>query len=299
MIVTLLYTLSLSLRLDNVQNKIAATVSEEIEHILGIPAQAEMLRIKDLDEIILKNILLLDQQNDTILAAKEITAHISPLELFKERIQINTLTVAAPDIRISRLSKNDELNIQFIIDKLKQEEAPDKKKFSVHINQLIVYDGMFRYDIHDTPKDKTKFDPAHIAVSGISLNVSLRKFLKDELDLLVRSIKGREQSGLCLNKLKARIKAVDGEILLKSIELELPESRISSDSINVRYDRSTAKALEFEAHIKGDKVTPADFAALHPDIAKRIPPLAFIIDSHSDSLSAHTALLARSTDNSI
>ena len=146
------YLLSLSLRLDVVQRRIAAYASEKLESSLEISLNAESLLVKDLDEIILKNILVLDQKGDTALAIKEATAHISPYELLNNRIQINTLTAAAPDIRLNRPSKDAPLNIQFIIDKLPAEKDPDSKALSVHINQIIIYDGKFRYDVHDIPR---------------------------------------------------------------------------------------------------------------------------------------------------
>lgn len=255
--------------------------------------------VKNLDEVILKNILILDLDKDTVLAAKEFTAHISPFELLNNRIQINTLTVAEPDIRLNRISDNSPLNIQFIIDKLKKEKDPNDKALSVHINQVIIYDGEFRYDIYDKPWDNTKFNPAHIAISGIRCNVSLRKFHKEELDLFVRSVSGHEKSGLTLNKLKAGIKTSKGNINLKNLALEFPNSRITSDSIAVSFDKERAKALEITANINGQRVTPSDFAALSPELAEKIPALTFNINSRSDSILSRTEISANSLNNDI
>ena len=293
------YLLSLSLRLDVVQRRIAAFASEQLESSLEIPLKAESLLVKDLDEIILKNVLVLDQKGDTALAIKEATAHISPYELLNNRIQINTLTAAAPDIRLSRASKESPLNIQFILDKLQTEKDPNSKALSVHINQIIIYDGKFSYDVHDIPAKEALFDPAHIAVNDIRCNVSLRKFIKDELDLLVRSIRGHEKSGLTLNKLKAGVKASNGNIKLRNIELELPNSRIASDSIAISFDPRVKKALEITANINGERVTPSDFSALNPEIAEKIPAMTFNLNCHSDSISSRTAISANSFNNDI
>lgn len=291
--------MSLSLRFDSVQQKIARIVSEKFEEILEIPLNAETLRVKDLDEIVLKGIAILDQKGDTALATKEVTAHISPFDLLRNRIQINTLAVAAPDIRINRATKDSALNIQFIIDKLKQKDDFEKKMFSVHINQLIIYDGRFRYDINDRPEDKTQFDPAHIDVNGIRCNISLKKFLKDELDLFVRSIRGEEKSGFELKRLKTNIKAIKGNVKLERVELELPHSSIESDSITVSYNQQNAKDFKIAANIDGKKLSPSDFAAFAPEFIEKIPELKFNIECHSDSILSHASLYVESFNNCI
>ena len=299
-IVAVLYAASLSLRLDSVQCKIATVISDEIKNALEIPVSIKSLRIKHLDEVILKDIALLDLQGDTIVGAKEIIAHISPHELLKNKIQVNTLAIGAPNISISRDSATSPLNIQFIIDKLKKDDNKESKAFTVRINQLLIYDGEFSYDIHSAPyKQDNMFDPAHIAVNGIQCNISLKKFLKDELDLFVRSIRGQEKSGLELTRLKASVKAQEGYIKLKDMEFGLPHSSIASDSISVIYDKANPKALNVTCNISSQYVTPSDFSALSSKITKEMPTLAFGINSHTDSISSRTTISAKSINEDI
>ena len=84
------YALSILLRFDTVQNRIAIFLSEKIEEFYEIPVKVEAIRISRLNEIELKNISLRDLQGDTIISAEKATAHISPLRILKNEIQINT-----------------------------------------------------------------------------------------------------------------------------------------------------------------------------------------------------------------
>ncbi len=297
--VAIIYVASLSLRLDSIQKSIAATISEKVEELLDIHVNAEAIRIRHFDEIILKDITILDQQGDTALYTKEITAHISPYELLKNRIQVNTLAVAAPDIRLRQDSAGSPLNIQFILDKLKSEENKEDKAVAVRINQLILYDGRFSYDRLDIPEKEEGFDPAHIAVNKIRCNISLRKLQKEELDLFVRSIRGEEKSGLELKRLKANVKAVKGYYKLENMELELPNSRIESDSIAVKFNPQEPKGLEITADINSNRINPADLSALDAELTRKIPALAFSISNRSDSISSRTTVSARTLNNDI
>ena len=289
----------MSLRLDYVQKRLASLITKEIENILETPISIGSLRVIHLDEVVLKDIVVRDQAQDTILCAEMATAHISPHKLLYNKIQINTLTIATPDIRLCRATAQSPLNIQFLIDKFKQSEKKEKPSFALRINQLLIYDGKFRYDINDAPISLEKFNPSHIAVKEIDCNISMKKFLSSELDLLVRSIKGKEQSGLTLNKLKTSIKASEGNIKLYGTNIICPNSILISDSIDVLLDKNNLNTLVLTGNIKSDKFSISDFAALSTEIPKDIPTLAFDISTRSDSASSRTTISAKSLDKSI
>ena len=170
--------MSLSLRLDSVQRHLASVITEEIETLLETPISIGSIRIIHLDEIVLKNIALSDTSGDTIISVKEVTAHISPYELLRKRIQINTLALASPDIKIYRTTPQSPLNIQFIIEKIKKDKNEEIPQFALRINQMLIYDGKIRYDIKDAPVLQERFDPSHIAIRDFDCNISMKKYFQ-------------------------------------------------------------------------------------------------------------------------
>ena len=287
----------MSLRLDSVQRHLASVITKEVETLLETPISIGSLRVIHLDEIVLKEITVKDLSGDTIIFAEKATAHISPYKLLKKRIQINTLAIASPDIRISRSNPQSDLNIQFFIDKFKKEDNKENPQFALRINQMLIYDGKVRYDINDAPNKPEKFDPSHIAIENIDCNISMKKFLNDELDLLIRSVKGHEKSGLQLDKLKTNIRANKSKIELTGTDILFPNSSIFSDSIIVSFDKENPKALEIDGNIISEKITITDFAPLIKKLPQGIPVFSFDINSHNDSTLSRTAIQAKSLDN--
>ena len=291
--------LSISLRLDVVQQRIASVITKEIGTILETPISIGSLRVIHFDEIVLKDITLRDQAGDTIVYAPKATAHISPYKILNNRIQINTLTLATPDIRIARSTSQSPLNIQFIIDKFKKDDNKKDTKLALRINQLLVYDGRFRYDIYNAPRAEHTFDPSHIDIDSIECNISMKKFFSDELDLLIRSIKGHERSGLKLNKLKTTVKADSNSIQLRGTKLLFPNSSLFSDSIHIAFCKTNPKAFEFIGNIHSEKFTISDIAPLTVKIPKEIPTISFNISSRSDSILSRSTISAESLDKNI
>ena len=154
-------------------------------------------------------------------------------------------------------------------------------------------------DINEVPVLQERFDPSHIAVENIDCNISMKKFIDDELELLIRSNKGNEKSGLQLSKLKTGIRANKGKIELDEISILTPNSVILSDSIIISFDKENPKAFGIAGNINSDKFTITDYAPLFKKIPQGIPTLAFNITTHSDSALSRTVISARSVDDNI
>lgn len=268
-------------KLDASQRWLAAFVSEELEKQLGIPAYIDKLQIQNLDEVTLENILVLDQQKDTLIYAKRATANIDPISLTKGNVHINTLAFAAPDIRLNRAAPDKGLNIQFIIDSFYKEKQ-EESSTDLRINQLIVYDGKFKYDVRSEENPVGKFDPSHIAIDSFACNISLKHFNKENLNLYIRSIKGIEKSGIELKRLKARINADENIITLSNFNIEFPRSSFSSDSIILK-NPGNLKFMAIDGELHCNSLSMNDFSPVLPKAFCDLPVLSFDICGHADS----------------
>lgn len=283
-----IFLLSLLFRIDAIQRRLALYVTEEIKKAYNIPLEMDMLKIRNLGEFSLSNVTIRDLKNDTIVHAGEITAHISPHRLMRGEIQINTLTFAQPTIKLNRATKEAPLNIQFIIDNLGSKEKKSDNNLVLRINQLLIYDGNFRYDILDAPQNEEPLlDPKHIAVNDFACNVSLKKFHRDTLDIQVRSIRGKERSGFELKKLRARINATAGSINIRNLQTELPHSRLKSKKFSIAFNNGKPS---FYGDIESPQLQAIDLSALGIRHLEKIPSFSFLFNGASDSIKSATSL---------
>lgn len=267
-------------------------MTEEIKKAYNIPLEMEMLRIRNLGELTLSNVTIRDLKNDTIVHAEEVTAHISPHRLMRGEIQINTLTFARPTIKLNRATKEAPLNIQFIIDNLGNKEKKSENNLVLRINQMLVYDASFCYDVLDAPQNEEPLlDPKHIAVNDFACNVSLKKFHRDTLDIQVRSIRGKERSGLELKKLRARINATAGSINIKNLQTELPNSKLKSKKFSIAFNNGKPS---FDGDIESLHFSATDLAALGIQYLEKVPSFKFHFNGTGDSIKS-TASLSIST----
>ncbi len=296
----ILFILIQSLKLDAVERRIASVVSETIRDGYGIPVDIGRIEIRNLEELILKDVSIRGLDGDTIISTDRATAHISPLRLLDNELRINTLVFAEPEIRIGRKTPDAPLNIQFILDSFaKNRPESGNRQLALRINQFLVYDGKLNYDIESKERNDDAFDTGHIAVSGFGCNISLKKFTEEGFSLVIRSVKGREKSGLEVNGFRGRIEAADGKLCIRNLNITLPGSSIKSDSIIALYDQKNYSLLTVSGKIKGDRVSPADIASLFPEAAEGLPPLSIMLSGTYSNTSANAYINISAKDNSL
>ena len=297
LLIALFYSGVLFLQSDAAKHRIASFTTEKVGELYGIPATIGSIEIKNLNEATLENVLILDLDGDTLIYARRAMASIEPTSLLENRIQINTLAFESPDIRLNRPTKELPLNVQFILDRI----SSDKKKESdtdLRINQLLVYDAKFRYDVKNESHVTDRLDPNHISVNDFACNISLKNFNKESLNLYIRSISGMERSGLQLDKFKAHIIAKENGVKLTDLLIELPDSKISSQSIEFSNLNDSLQQIGIDGELNCRKISFDDLTPILPQLLPELPELSFGIKGNMNNGIAQGDITVAASDNS-
>lgn len=293
----LLLLLLMSMRLDGVKHRLASFVSIEITDRYGIPFNVETVEVRGLNDVRLGNVTLFGLDGDTIVHTSEARAYLQTKRLLKGQIRVNTLVFAAPDIRLYRQTPDDVLNIQYLLDIINSKEKNEESRIDLRINQLLVYDGRFSYDVYSEAHDELRFDPNHILVTDFACNVSLKKLAGKEIDLYIRSISGEERCGLGLERFRARITGDGNKFTLKGVELRTPSSVIVSDGIEVNADSSWHNAV-IAGSVESGFFSIDDIAPFVKFSVAGAPPLTFSINGSGGRDSVSAALSVSALDYS-
>ncbi|MBQ2786909.1 MAG: hypothetical protein IJF00_02985, partial [Bacteroidaceae bacterium] len=113
-----IYASSLLLRVDVVQHRVAEYVSLWLKETVDVPLQFGAVRVRHFNKIEIDDVLLSDADGDTVASIGRLTAHLSPLQLLRNRVRVNTLTLERPRVIMSRENPQAPLNIQFLLELL-------------------------------------------------------------------------------------------------------------------------------------------------------------------------------------
>ena len=294
----MVYTLSLLFRFDATQHRVADYITYYMQESTQLPISVGSVRVQQLNKIVLKEILVKDEKGDTAISIPKITAHISPTAFMGGNIRVNTLIVGTPFVSLNREKPGAPLNIQFLLDKLAGDSSSVESTIpDIRISHIQLYDGTFKYhEGGETPGCGT-FDPAHINVSDINCSLALKKLNSDTLSLYIRSISGKEASGLALNRLRATVEACPGKASIEKLSIELPGSYVSSKKIALTTNGKGKFSIKGE--IDGKKIAASDFSPLFPALDTPLPLLGLNITVNGNEKSTKAQINATTGDNSI
>ena len=140
------------------------------------------------------------------------------------------------DVNLYQQTADSAANYQFLIDAFASKDRKPKSCINLRINSIILRRVNIRYDKRFLPHTPNKFNPSHIGLADINANISLNKITTKQLDLRVRALSFKEQSGLCLNDMHFKFSATPTAADIEDFSLDMPHTHIRQGSLLATYN---------------------------------------------------------------
>ncbi len=269
----------LLLLLPPVQQRLCHKGEQALSEYLNTEVKIGSVSITPFNQLELNDVLIMDQQGDSLLAIDKLGAGISLKKLLADnRIVVTYGEIIGLDGHVTRPDKDSPTNVQFIIDAFKPKDNKPPKPFDVEVNTVVMRKSNLTYDVMDQPRRSGQFDVNHLAVSDLSADLSLPQLKNNDFDIRIKRLSFDEQSGLSLQRLSADVHITDNVLDVKDIKVQFPHSDIRLDDIRLEYTAlrnlgNEIKQMPLLVSTPGSVVTPSDFAAFSPQLKKFNDPL--------------------------
>ncbi len=269
----------LLLPLPAVQERLCREGEKALSEYLNTKVAIGSVSITPFNQLELGDVLINDQQGDSLLCIDKLGAGISLRDLIADRrIVVTYGEIIGLSGHVTRPDKDSPTNMQFIIDAFKPKDDGPAKPFDVVVKTVVVRRSALTYDVLDQPRTPGKFNINHLDVRGLRADLSLPGLKNNDFDVRVKRLSFDEGSGFSLKRLSTDAHITDNALDIKNIKVQLPGSDIRLDDIRLEY--SSLKNLGSElAHMPlrvstpGSTVTPADLAAFVPQLKSFNDPL--------------------------
>lgn len=252
-----------------VAKKAAAYLSKEWHSTVSIGS----LYVKPFKSIVFVDLLVLDQQKDTLLNTPRLTIDINQFSLKQRIIDVNTVQLDNGTFYLKEF-KDSTSNLDFIINYFDtgNPEIPARRKKPYHIkfDRVILNNIAFRYKNfkNDSTVNGVNFDDLNLkSLNGIFEGLNTNNHI---LQTHIKNLTFHEKSGFYLKNLTAFTTIDSNAIELKNLMLVTNQSRLS-DYFKMQF--KTFK--DFNKFVKNIKMT-ANFSDAHlssRDIAYFAPEL--------------------------
>lgn len=240
-----------------------------------------------LNRVIIDDVVVFDQDGDTLLKASRLSAKMAYIPLAQGKISISSAQLFGLKANLYKQKADAKANYQFVLDALSSKDTTKHTPLDLAINSLVIRNGSIKYDQNDIPTTQ-KLNPRHLSLTNLSCHIMLNRLTDDSLNLYVKKVAFKERSGLWLKSLSFALEADKQHAKVSNLLIELPHSELSMPLASATY-RFNGKqiepaSLQYEAEIERLTVNPTDISCLVPILSRFTVPV-----------SAHIALRGTST----
>ena len=235
--------------ISGVQGILGKSIGGALSNKLGTEVRVGKVEIRFPNGLSIRDFLLFDQQGDTLVYCKsaDTQVEIIPL-LIGKGININTLRLLSPDIRLNR-SKDGKTNFQFVIDSISSEES-DSGTMPLRLDAFALYDAKVCYE-----------DAGHqFHATGLNTDIAVNHLLGDTLDAGVREMTADvtyNNHDISLRGFSSSIKKTGERIEAKNLSLQIAESTVNIERLTYNTGSS-----QWSANIKPSTFTKEDMLDL-------------------------------------
>ena len=223
----------LLLRTPKFQTMMVHTFSDSFSKKLGTHISVDHVSFTFFNKLVLYNILITDQNQDTLLMAKQASLKIKDIKPAEQRYSIGKVEIYEPDLRMITDSTGI-MNLTWYIKMLKGDREPDTtKKVNLKIADINIIDGSYSLI---NKKDTSPVSPGQVDFSNIrltSLNTRIEdlNILSDTVLFSIRDLNFYEKNGLHAVNMNMKAMISNGRLNFSDIDLITDSSIINADKI--------------------------------------------------------------------
>ena len=239
--VALLIALSLLVRHPFIQTVLAKIATTYLTNELQTEVNIGRLEITSFKSLSMKNFLIHDQRNDTLLFTGKLSVNLKDYSFKNSDFDIAKVNLEGADIRLRKYKETNELNLKFISDYFRGDTsvvswAPvqdtlidTRKELKLSLDGLTISNSKFIFENQTKERKHDWIDFRDIELHINRLDVSNAVMENDTLMVDINQISCFEKSGFRVDSLSCKFKISPNILRAKNLLLKTPLNDIDLD----------------------------------------------------------------------
>ena len=234
---------------------------------LGTRVSVGRVDLGFLNRIIIDDVIVYDQADSVMLQAGRLSVKVDMLPLLEGRVAISSAQLFGACADLYKTDSLSAPNYQFAIDSLASSDTTNTGSIDLRVNSLIIRHSSIRYNRRDIQETPELFNANHLYFHDISAHVKLKVLNEDSLNLDVKRLAFKEQSGLSVDRFSMQLAANRQNALLEDFRLQLPHSTLCIGNLSASYDADRFdETVRYSTSLDGTCITPSDLSCLVPGL---------------------------------
>ncbi len=227
--VALIVFLYFAFQTEKFQTWAAHQATNYLSKELGTKVHIGKLKIKFIKDVLLEDVFVGDQHNDTLLSGHLIKVNVSGFDLEKHKLSLDRAELKDITVKLLKYKGEPDFNFQFLADYFAPKDTIKKdtmpSPWQIKYGALILNNVNFRYRLlRDTLPVGEYMNYRNIYVQNVHGKISDIKFNGDTVIAQVTNLSAKEQCGFVLNNLTALTKVSPTLLQCDSLSIKTPNS---------------------------------------------------------------------------
>jgi len=231
--------------------RVATTVSENLHADFSI----ESLDLIFFNRVVMKEVLLKDRNNDTLLYSPNTVATLKRFNTSEQKINLSRLKLEQATIRISLDTAEvdtgqafasthpvypDKINnLQFIVDALKKHpDTTQTNKWIVSFEAIDLNNSTFILEHHYRPKEVSYgINFTDLRIEDMDLNINGFRVANDTVKFTIDHLSFREKSGFVMDHLESTVYINKEFFFWRDVNFHTKKTNVFADRIDFRFNK--------------------------------------------------------------
>jgi len=229
---------SLILRIPEVQTFMVKRIMSHFSEMIRSTMTLGRIEYTFFNKILINDLLIKDQNNDTLIYSQKISAGIKILDFGGKTVKLGHIELVEPTIALIT-DTSGMMNLKWYLQMLGSSKDTTRKRDNKYsVNQITIENGRFRLLNKTGSKSNIKIDLNNLLLSDINGDIEDVKVLNDSTIFRINELSFSESSGFLVRSLNSKVFLANNDIVFRDLFLYLDSSIISADHIIVAADSS-------------------------------------------------------------
>lgn len=223
------------LQSSHVQTYLVDLITNEVSKNLDAKFSIESVNYKFFNRVVLKNVYIEDQFNDTLLYSEKLTVSLTGIDRKSKNIDIDKVDFYHTKFYLYK-DTTKAINIKFITDQFKSKDTvkTEDPKWKVGIQNIEMNESIFRYRTNRKRKATFGMDYNNLVCNIKHLDIRGLLVERGVVSFLIRKLVVKERSGFDVLSMKTNMSISNDHMKFKNVIIRTANSYIVSDSISFR-----------------------------------------------------------------
>ncbi|MEY4602766.1 MAG: hypothetical protein RIT43_58 [Bacteroidota bacterium] len=259
-----------AIRTSTVQTYLAQRAAAYLSKELNTTVKIGKVAIVFIDRVALDDVLILDQNKDTLAGIKTLFATVSEIDLNANNIHLDRISIEKGTIHLNRDKISGDYNYEFLEDYFSSGKKTRKSKpVNLFVDNLSLDQIDFKYDDFRKSYSSVGMDYDHLDLRNIRLEAGGFSVQDNTFAFEVKALSTRDKCGFVLNDLSMNVIIDPQGLKIANLKIQTPRSNIHLPKFHLLLEEMDdfsffEDSVRFDSEIAKSKVSLKDVSYFAP-----------------------------------